>query len=56
MAKSCLRHFKALARKNIINWQRTPVCSVLEVLFPMALMIGLAVIRYEVPPGVAVTA
>ena len=40
----------------MINWKRTPACSVVEVLFPMFLMIGLATVRYYVPPGVAVTA
>ena len=48
MAKSCLRHFRALVRKNFINWKRTPVCSLLEFIFPCLLMAGMAIIRFYV--------
>ena len=45
MAVKFCRHFRALARKNFINWKRTPVCSILEFLFPVILMSGLAIFR-----------
>ena len=46
--KGFCRHFRALARKNCINWRRTPVCSVLEILLAVVLMAGLVVFRHFV--------
>lgn len=33
-----LRHFKALMRKNWINWKRTPLGSLIELLLPAVVM------------------
>ena len=45
MAKNCYRHFKALMRKNFINWWRTPGCTIFELLAPIILMVALTLIR-----------
>ena len=37
MAKVC-RHFKALNRKNLIVYRRTPICAIFELALPCALM------------------
>ena len=37
MAKLC-RHFKALNRKNLIVYRRTPLCAIFEIALPCALM------------------
>ena len=42
------RHFKALMKKNLINWKRTPLSSVLEIICPCALMLLLAVFRASI--------
>ena len=47
--KRMTRHFKALTRKNMILWYRTPWFSALEIILPMALMIVLCIIRAKVP-------
>jgi len=49
MARHTYRHFKALMRKNLINWTRQPVCAVFEILSPILLMATIAVIRHYVP-------
>jgi hypothetical protein len=46
--KKDYRHFKALMRKNIINWKRTPLGTTLEVLLPVLLMVALAIARRRV--------
>ena len=46
---SCIRHFKALMRKNFILWWRTPGCSLFEILAPILLMAVLWAIRVQVP-------
>lgn len=33
------RHFRALSRKNAINWKRTPLGSVTEIICPVILML-----------------
>jgi hypothetical protein len=50
MGSSC-RHFKALMRKNWINWKRTLRSSICELLCPVALMVilGLARLAVEKP-------
>jgi K+-transporting ATPase A subunit len=47
-----LRHFKALMRKNFINWKRTPVGTTLEILLPICLMIALAIARQRIQPQI----
>jgi hypothetical protein len=42
---SKFRHFKALMRKNWINWKRTPIGSAVEMLTPALLMILLVIAR-----------
>ena len=49
MSFNCLRHFKALLKKNVLLWARTPCCSMFEILAPVVLMIVLWVIRLQVP-------
>ena len=49
MGFKCLRHFKALTRKNVINYIRTPGCSFFELAVPVVLFIGLAYIRNAIP-------
>ena len=39
------RQFKALAKKNLINWKRRPCCSICEVICPALLMLLLVAIR-----------
>ena len=45
----CFRHFKALMRKNLILWWRTPGCSAFEIIAPILLMAALWAIRLQVP-------
>lgn len=45
----CIRHFKALMRKNFIVWYRHPGCAAVELIFPILLMAVLWVIRVQVP-------
>lgn len=49
MAPKCIRHSRALLRKNFINWKRTPGCSAVELLAPIVLMIALVIIRLQIP-------
>jgi hypothetical protein len=55
-----LRHFRALSRKNVINWKRTPLGSMLEILCPAILMLILVYTRVITEPeymtGVKVSA
>jgi hypothetical protein len=44
------RHFKALSRKNAINWRRTWCGSILEILCPAFLMLVLSAARNLVKP------
>ena len=44
-----MRHFRALTRKNWINWKRTPVSSLLEIIFPVLLMGVLVFLRHKIP-------
>ena len=46
---SAHRHFKALMRKNWINWKRTPFGSLIEVLCPSVLMLVLVYLRIAMP-------
>jgi len=50
----CCRHFKALARKNFINWYRTPICSFLEIVFPALLMYIIVILRNKIGRTTAV--
>ncbi len=43
-----LRHFRALMKKNAINWRRTIVGSAFEILCPVLLMFLLVYIRTQV--------
>lgn len=45
MQSSSWRHFRALSRKNAINWKRTPLGSLTEVLCPLLLMAILVYVR-----------
>ena len=45
---SFCRHYRALVRKNRINYLRTPFGSIAEVLFPVALMFILVYMRFKV--------
>ena len=45
-----LRHFKALMRKNFINWKRTPFGSAVELCLPSLLVIILVVLRQAIKP------
>ena len=49
MAKHTWRHFKALMRKNLINWKRQPVCAFFEIISPLVLMAVICLIRWQVP-------
>ena len=49
MARHTYRHFKALMRKNIINWKRQPVCAFFEIMAPLILMVIMALMRWKVP-------
>lgn len=44
------RHFRALSRKNIINWKRTALGSVTEIICPVILMIILVYARSITKP------
>lgn len=44
------RHFKALMMKNYINWKRTPLGSLCEIIAPILLMFILVYARYEIDP------
>ena len=46
------RHFKALMIKNYINWKRTPIGSIGEIIGPVILMLFLVWARYEIEPEV----
>ena len=46
------RHFKALMRKNFINWKRTPLGSALELLLPSLLMLVLVLGRSAIKPSI----
>lgn len=39
------RHYKALMKKNFINWKRTPCGSLCEILCPVLLMLILVLAR-----------
>ena len=45
-----VRHFRALMRKNAINWKRTPFGSLLEILCPLMLMFLIVWARQEIDP------
>lgn len=47
------RHFRALMRKNAINWRRTWCGSILEILCPAFLMLILVYARYLIKPTFA---
>ena len=49
MARHTWRHFKALMRKNLINWKRQPVCAFFEIFAPLVLMAVICLIRWKVP-------
>ena len=49
MARHTWRHFKALMRKNLINWKRQPVCAFFEIVAPLILMVVICLIRWKVP-------
>jgi hypothetical protein len=42
------RHFKALNKKNWINWKRTMAGSIAELICPIALLLILVVLRREI--------
>ena len=44
------RHFKALMRKNCINWKRTPCGSITEIFCPILLLMILVYARFNVDP------
>jgi len=46
---NCLRHLKALTKKNSILWYRTPCCAFFEFFVPAFLMAILCVLRYFIP-------
>jgi len=43
-----IRHFKALSKKNWINWKRTLAGSITEILCPILLMGVLAFLRFKI--------
>lgn len=45
-----MRHYKALMKKNCINWKRTPCGSICEILCPIILMMILVYARTQVDP------
>lgn len=47
-ASSSFRHFKALMRKNAINWKRTPLGSCLEIVLPVLLMVIMVYLRFKI--------
>ncbi len=44
------RHYKALMKKNFINWKRTPCGSICEILCPVMLMLILWYARTKSDP------
>ena len=42
------RHYKALMKKNFINWKRTPCGSICEIICPILLMLVLVYARAQV--------
>ena len=44
------RHYKALMKKNFINWRRTPCGSLCEILCPLILMFVLIYARSQTAP------
>ena len=42
---SGLRQWKALMRKNFINWRRQPKCSFFEICCPAAVMFLMVILR-----------
>jgi len=44
------RHYKALMKKNWINWKRTPCGSILEIFCPILLMLILVYARSRTDP------
>ena len=44
------RHYKALMKKNCINWKRTPCGSICEILCPVLLMLILVFGRSQIDP------
>lgn len=49
MSRGC-RHFNALMKKNFINWKRTPLGSICELLLPILLTLLLVYQRAEIKP------
>lgn len=49
---SNLRHFKALMRKNWINFRRTPLGTAIEMLTPCLLMLLLVLTRQGIKPSI----
>lgn len=49
MARHTWRHFKALMRKNLINWKRQPVCAFFEIASPLVLMFVILYVRTKIP-------
>ena len=45
-----MRHYKALMKKNFINWKRTPCGSICEILCPVMLMLILWYARTQTDP------
>ena len=44
----CCRHWKALMRKNWINWYRRPKCSFFEILWPVLTMFVMVFMRHYI--------
>ena len=44
------RHYKALMKKNCINWKRTPCGSICEIVCPLMLMLILVYARSQIDP------
>ena len=44
------RHYKALMKKNFINWKRTPCGSICEIICPVLLMLILVYARSQIDP------
>ena len=44
------RHYKALMKKNWINWKRTPCGSILEIICPIFLMLIIVYARSQTDP------
>ena len=45
------RHYKALMKKNFINWKRTPCGSICEIICPILLMLILVYARTQIDPA-----